>query len=345
MEFTFGEFLATKRKESGLTQKDLAKILYVSESTISKWEQNRANPDITVIPTLSKILGVSEHELITASIDTEQREKDKQAKKWKRLTYGWNLFFIIAYGIALLTCFICNLAINHTLNWFWIVFSSLLLCASFTTLPQYVKKFKLLILSITPLLCLILLLGICCVYTFGNWFWVVTFPVIVGFIMVFSPIYIKVYNVPKFIKNHKFILCSLINLLFTIAMLYIIEDFVIANNFSNLEWVTNFALPICFYCFAIAIGIIVIIQYSKMNSWFKASSTLLLFAIIWLPTQYILNVLLFNVWDIEKPTTIIPNLGKWVQPYINNNVNFILISSLLLLSIVFGIIGALRHKK
>lgn len=75
MGITFGEFLAIRRKEKGLTQKDLANILYVSESTVSKWEQNRANPDITLILTLANALDVSEHELITASIDTEQREK------------------------------------------------------------------------------------------------------------------------------------------------------------------------------------------------------------------------------------------------------------------------------
>lgn len=169
---TFGEFLAWRRKEKGLTQKELANILYVSESTVAKWEQNRANPDITIVPTLSKILGVSEHELITASIDTEQRENNKRAKKWQHLTLSWNLFFGICYGLALLTCLICNLAISHTLSWFWIVLSSVMLSASFTNLQQFVKKYKLITLSVTPLLCLILLLGVCCAYTGGNWFFV-----------------------------------------------------------------------------------------------------------------------------------------------------------------------------
>ena len=73
MENNFGEFLKQKRQEKSLTQKDLAKKLFVSESAVSKWEKNIAHPDITLLPTLSEILGVTEHELITASIDKQSR--------------------------------------------------------------------------------------------------------------------------------------------------------------------------------------------------------------------------------------------------------------------------------
>lgn len=111
------------------------------------------------------------------------------------------MFFIIAYFITIVTCIICNLAVNHALSWFWIVFSALMLGSSLATFPRYIKKYKLLILSISPLLCLILFLGVCCIYTSGNWFWVAIFPIILSFVIVFLPIYIKVYNVPKFIKK------------------------------------------------------------------------------------------------------------------------------------------------
>ena len=87
MENTFGSFLSKKRKEKNLTQKELSKMLFVSESTVSKWEKNVAHPDITLLPKLSEILGVSEHELITASIDNKAREEKNQAKKWRAF---WN---------------------------------------------------------------------------------------------------------------------------------------------------------------------------------------------------------------------------------------------------------------
>ena len=64
MEKTLGSFLAEKRKDKNLTQKQLAEKLFVSESAISKWEKDVAHPDITVLPKLSEILGVTEHEHI-----------------------------------------------------------------------------------------------------------------------------------------------------------------------------------------------------------------------------------------------------------------------------------------
>ena len=46
---TLGKFIQTKRKELGLSQKELAKALYVTESAVSKWERGISYPDITMI--------------------------------------------------------------------------------------------------------------------------------------------------------------------------------------------------------------------------------------------------------------------------------------------------------
>ena len=109
MNNTFGSFFKQKRLEKKLTQKDIAKQLIISESAVSKWEKDVAHPDITLLPKLSEILGVSEHELITASLDHKSRQEKTQAKKWQVLSFAWDLFFYIAYGLTLITCFICNL--------------------------------------------------------------------------------------------------------------------------------------------------------------------------------------------------------------------------------------------
>ena len=85
MEHSFGSFLKQKRQEKNMTQKELSSLLFVSESAVSKWEKNVSHPDITLLPKLSEILGVTEHELITASVDNKVREEKKQAKKWRIL--------------------------------------------------------------------------------------------------------------------------------------------------------------------------------------------------------------------------------------------------------------------
>lgn len=47
------------RKEKGLTQVELAEILNIDQTTISKWELNRATPDTQILIRLSKYFDVS----------------------------------------------------------------------------------------------------------------------------------------------------------------------------------------------------------------------------------------------------------------------------------------------
>ena len=195
MERNFGEFLKLKRQEKNLTQKELANLVFVSESAVSKWERNVAHPDISLLPKLSNILGVTEHELITASVDDKSREEKVQAKKWRALSITWDMFFGIGYILTLTSCFICNLAVNKTLSWFWIVLSSLILAFTFTHLPKLIKKHKLILLPISMYLALCLLLGVCAIYTNGSWFFIAAFSVLLGLLTIFTPIYIAKYKI------------------------------------------------------------------------------------------------------------------------------------------------------
>ena len=160
-EKNFGEFLAKKRKEKNLTQKQFANKLYITESAVSKWERNKSRPDIQLLGEISKLLEVSEHELITASVDKNKDKLIKDAKKWKAVATTWDMFFYISYGLTLLTCFIVDISTSGTLTWFWIVFFALLLASTFTTLPKFIKKFKLILIPFSQLLCLIILLAVC----------------------------------------------------------------------------------------------------------------------------------------------------------------------------------------
>lgn len=60
----FGRFVAALRKERGLTQKELAQQLYLSDKAISKWETGGSMPDIAVLTPLAEVLGVTVAELL-----------------------------------------------------------------------------------------------------------------------------------------------------------------------------------------------------------------------------------------------------------------------------------------
>lgn len=54
-----GERIRRRRRKLGLTQNALAELLRVSPQAVSKWERGKNAPDITLLPTLAKALGLS----------------------------------------------------------------------------------------------------------------------------------------------------------------------------------------------------------------------------------------------------------------------------------------------
>ena len=60
----FGTFLAQMRKEMGLTQKELADRLNVTDKAVSKWETGKGFPDVKLLEPLAQALGVSLVELM-----------------------------------------------------------------------------------------------------------------------------------------------------------------------------------------------------------------------------------------------------------------------------------------
>lgn len=66
-----GGYIAQKRKEAKLSQKDLAELLYITDKAISKWERGLSFPDISLLIPLADILKVSLYDLLTGGITDE----------------------------------------------------------------------------------------------------------------------------------------------------------------------------------------------------------------------------------------------------------------------------------
>ena len=60
----FGQFVAQLRKEQGLTQKELADRLHVTDKAVSKWETGKGFPDLKLLEPLAQALDVSLVELL-----------------------------------------------------------------------------------------------------------------------------------------------------------------------------------------------------------------------------------------------------------------------------------------
>ena len=64
MDMTIGKRIALLRKEKGLTQEELAQHMGISPQAVSKWENDQTCPDISALPKLSRLLGVTVDELL-----------------------------------------------------------------------------------------------------------------------------------------------------------------------------------------------------------------------------------------------------------------------------------------
>ena len=64
---TLGSFIARVRAERGLTQRQLAERLYVSDKTVSKWERGLSLPSVPLLVPLADALGLSISELMSCA--------------------------------------------------------------------------------------------------------------------------------------------------------------------------------------------------------------------------------------------------------------------------------------
>ena len=98
----FNEKLQELRKNKGLTQEELAQILYVSRTAISKWESGRGFPNIESLKSISKYFSVSLDELLSneeiltiAEEDTKVRESNIRDLIYGLLDCGMGLLLFL----------------------------------------------------------------------------------------------------------------------------------------------------------------------------------------------------------------------------------------------------------
>lgn len=86
---TIGRFITTLRKANGMTQKDLAEKLNVSDKTVSRWERDDGAPDLATIPVIAEIFGVTCDELLrgerkSPAMRTEEAVEESSTKGEKQ---------------------------------------------------------------------------------------------------------------------------------------------------------------------------------------------------------------------------------------------------------------------
>lgn len=100
----FSEKLQELRKSKNLTQEELAEILYVSRTAISKWESGRGYPNLESLKAISKYFSISLDDLLSGEEIITIAEEDNKAKTThiRDLMFGFldssfSLLFILPF--------------------------------------------------------------------------------------------------------------------------------------------------------------------------------------------------------------------------------------------------------
>lgn len=75
-----GKFIASKRKEQGLTQLQLAEKLGITDRAVSKWETGKSLPDASLMPELCKLLKITINDLLCGEVVSMEKYNEKAEK-------------------------------------------------------------------------------------------------------------------------------------------------------------------------------------------------------------------------------------------------------------------------
>lgn len=81
-----GNRIAQKRRAAGLTQEAMAEKLGVSAQAVSKWENGQSCPDISLLPTIANLFGISIDELLTGETAVVSMVPKEERKPLEQLT-------------------------------------------------------------------------------------------------------------------------------------------------------------------------------------------------------------------------------------------------------------------
>ena len=111
---TMGMMIASKRKELGMTQMELAEKMGVTDKAVSKWERDLSCPDISSLPKLAEIFGMSVDELMQVKADTKENTNNNKVSEIVNLALKG---VALAMGIAVVVLsFIGDIGTNEAVS-------------------------------------------------------------------------------------------------------------------------------------------------------------------------------------------------------------------------------------
>lgn len=240
-------------------------------------------------------------------------------------------------AVTLLTCLIANLATGNTLDWFFIVLTSLLVLASVTSVPMMAEKQKGLRTLGSFAASLFLLLMTCCLYSGGNWLPVATASVIFGLSVVFLPFVIGQLPLKGFAVRNKGVLVMAAD---TILFYLLI---IACGFYSGSAGYWRPALLISTAAALFAWALFGIIRYLKANGFVRAGLCVISIGVVTAFANDFIHLILDGTRRLNLTQA---NLSVWTtDAVINANICLIVLTFSLVIGAVLLFAGFFRMRK
>ena len=270
--------------------------------------------------------------------DRFQEEKEriighyKQGVKRRLLLVG----FCIAAAF-LFVCLIVNLATGKTLDWFFIVLTSLAVFASFTAVPLIARERKRLWTLGGFAASVNLLLLTCCLYSDGDWFFVACFGTLLGLSVLFLPAAIGQLPLKGFALRNKSLLVMAVDTILLYALIIACGFYGDpADYWSNAMLITTVTV---FFAW----GLFVVIRYFRVNKLIKSGICMMAGGLFF---SLIYDVIHWIVEGVVHISFSDANLQVWnTDAMINANAYLLILLSGCTLGFILLLLGGIRQRK
>ncbi len=234
--------------------------------------------------------------------------------------------------IPVVVCLICNIAVGHSLDWFFIVLTALLVFASLTVVPLVVEEKRGLITILSFTASLILMLLTICIYARGTWFPIVAVAVLFGLAVVFLP-----YVMCQLFRSDKFRHKGLVVMVADTVLLYALI-ILCGGSFRPALMITGF-------CLLLPWAMFLVIRYLRVDGLIRAGICTILAGVF----VAVVNDVL--AWILKEPEIAClkhANLFDWSNwQTINGNIylGMLIVTVMVGAGLMIGGFVRSRHRK
>ncbi len=238
------------------------------------------------------------------------------------------------FMIPILVCLIVNLATGAALDWFFIVLASLITAASLLVVPLVVPQNKLLWTLGTFTASLLLLLGVICIYTQGQWFFIAATSVLLGFSVCFLPFAVHAKPFSKLLGNQKSLtVMTLATLLFGLLLLSI-GLYTKSADFRRIAPAVS--LPSLIFIWLLFL----LVRYTKLHGLLKAGICTMGIGVFSFFADYYINLCIGNRISLPvfKPFV-------WKSGTVDGNIKWMFLLVCMIVGIILAVQGICKGGK